>query len=249
MVYRKGGDPLGPRAAPKHTPRGPATCTRADREKHGELRCHTHQGRPPRRQRRARADHPGEPGHPAVRARQDRHHRGQGQAAASGGGEADHQGEAGRHPRPPRVLTTVRDKGVVHMLFTEIAPTFADRRGWLHPDHQGRSAQGRQRPDGADRARHRVGRGQQEGQRQGQPLRPRRHRPVGRRRHRPPALRPRRARRRNWSATPRSSTRAPRPSRRRATTPPMRRPRSTARVPTGASSRRRASTSRATRTR
>ena len=27
------------------------------------------------------------------------------------------------------VLTTVRDKGVVHMLFTEIAPTFADREG------------------------------------------------------------------------------------------------------------------------
>src|SRR6478672_12546452 len=27
------------------------------------------------------------------------------------------------------VLTTVRDKGVVHALFTEIAPTFADREG------------------------------------------------------------------------------------------------------------------------
>jgi large subunit ribosomal protein L17 len=27
------------------------------------------------------------------------------------------------------VLTTVRDKGVVHVLFTEIAPTFADREG------------------------------------------------------------------------------------------------------------------------
>ena len=65
------------------------------------------------------------------------------------------------------VLTTVKDKGVVHTLFTEIAPTLRRSRGRLHPDHQGRSAQGRQRPDGADRARHRVGRGQQEGQRQG----------------------------------------------------------------------------------
>ena len=27
------------------------------------------------------------------------------------------------------VLTTVRDKGVVHMLFTEIAPSLADREG------------------------------------------------------------------------------------------------------------------------
>ena len=58
------------------------------------------------------------------------------------------------------VLKTVRDKGVVHVLFTEIAPTFDRPPGWLHPDHQGRSPQGRQRPDGADRARHRACRGQ-----------------------------------------------------------------------------------------
>ena len=37
------------------------------------------------------------------------------------------------------VLTTVKDKGVVHTMFTEIAPTFADRDG-ATPDHQGRSA-------------------------------------------------------------------------------------------------------------
>ncbi|MBK8461347.1 MAG: 50S ribosomal protein L17 [Micropruina sp.] len=44
------------------------------------------------------------------------------------------------------VLATITDKGVVHTLFTEIAPTFAGREGGLHPDHQGRAAQGRQRP-------------------------------------------------------------------------------------------------------
>ena len=51
-----------------------------------------------------------------------------------------------------QVLTVIRDKGVVHTLFTEIGPDVAERPGWLHPDHQDRPAQGRQRPDGRDRA-------------------------------------------------------------------------------------------------
>ncbi len=41
-----------------------------------------------------------------------------------------------------RVLTVVRDKGVVHRLFAEIAPDMAAARGWLHPDHQDRRPQG-----------------------------------------------------------------------------------------------------------
>ena len=51
-----------------------------------------------------------------------------------------------------RVLTVVRDKGVVHALFTEIAPDVRRAPGWLHPDHQDRPAQGRQRAHGRDRA-------------------------------------------------------------------------------------------------
>ena len=58
------------------------------------------------------------------------------------------------------VLKTVRDKGVVHVLFTEIAPTFAGRPGGYTRITKVGSAQGRQRPDGADRARHRARCGQ-----------------------------------------------------------------------------------------
>ncbi len=54
------------------------------------------------------------------------------------------------------VLKTVRDKSVVHTLFTEIAPTLLRASRWLHPDHQDRSAQGRQRPHGGHRARDRA---------------------------------------------------------------------------------------------
>ncbi len=42
------------------------------------------------------ADHPGQPGQPALRARQDHHHRGQGQARSAAGRAADRQGQAGR---------------------------------------------------------------------------------------------------------------------------------------------------------
>ena len=50
------------------------------------------------------------------------------------------------------VLRTVRDKGVVHTLFTEIAPAVRRASRWLHPDHQDRPPQGRQRPHGGHRA-------------------------------------------------------------------------------------------------
>ena len=50
------------------------------------------------------------------------------------------------------VLKTIRDKSVVHTLFTEIAPDLRGAAGWLHPDHQDRSPQGRQRPHGGHRA-------------------------------------------------------------------------------------------------
>ena len=59
-----------------------------------------------------------------------------------------------------QVMTVIRDKDVVHKLFAEIGPQFADRAGWLHADHQDRPAQGRQRPDGG----HRAGRGAHEAQ-------------------------------------------------------------------------------------
>ena len=59
------------------------------------------------------------------------------------------------------VLTVVTDKGVVHQLFTEIAPRVLRAGRRLHPDHQDRPAQGRQRGDGRHRAGpRRAGRGQ-----------------------------------------------------------------------------------------
>ena len=53
-----------------------------------------------------------------------------------------------------RVLTLVTDKSVVHTLFTDIGPELRHQAGWLHPDHQDRPTQGRQRAYGRDRACH-----------------------------------------------------------------------------------------------
>ena len=50
------------------------------------------------------------------------------------------------------VLKTIRDKSVVHTLFTEIAPTFAERPGGYTRITKIGPAQGRQRPDGGHRA-------------------------------------------------------------------------------------------------
>ena len=58
-----------------------------------------------------------------------------------------------------QVMTVVRDKDVVHTLFAEIGPRLRAAAGWLHPHHQGRPAQGRQRADGG----HRAGRGADRG--------------------------------------------------------------------------------------
>ncbi len=54
-----------------------------------------------------------------------------------------------------QVMSVIRDKDVVHKLFAEIGPKFAERARRLHPHRQDRSAQGRQRADGG----HRAGRG------------------------------------------------------------------------------------------
>ena len=121
---------------------------------------HAHQGSPPRRQPRARAADAGQPGHVAVRARQDHHDRDQGQAAAAARRAADHQGQAGRPARPPPGADGDPGQGRgATRCSHEIGPRFADRDRWLHPDHQDRPAQGRQRADG----RHRAGRGADRG--------------------------------------------------------------------------------------
>ena len=93
-----------------------------------------------------------------------------------------------------QVMTVIRDKDVVHKLFAEIGPKFADASGRLHPHRQDQPAQGRQRPDGDHRARRgaEVGRGRGRAGSRHQGPRRRRRRPAG----------------------PRRSPRTPRPSRR-----------------------------------
>ena len=113
-----------------------------------------------------------------------------------------------------QVLTVVRDKDVVHTLFAEIGPRFADAAGRLHPDHQARPAQGRQRPDGG----HRAGRGphRRAGGRRPRPSRRAApgSRAVAARPGRPPRRRP------SWPASPRSRPASqPRPTRLTPTRP------------------------------
>ena len=50
------------------------------------------------------------------------------------------------------VLKKIRDKDVVHKLVRGDRPVLRRPRWRLHPHHQGRGTQGRQRPDGRDRA-------------------------------------------------------------------------------------------------
>ena len=50
------------------------------------------------------------------------------------------------------VLKKIRDKDVVHTLVRRDRAVLRRPRRRLHPHHQGRGAQGRQRPDGRDRA-------------------------------------------------------------------------------------------------
>ena len=53
----------------------------------------------------------------------------QGARAASVRGAADHQGQEGRPAQPSPGAAVIRDKGVVHALFTEIGPRYAERPG------------------------------------------------------------------------------------------------------------------------
>ena len=50
------------------------------------------------------------------------------------------------------VMKTIRDKDVRAQAFRRDRAVVRDPRRWLHPDHQDRAAQGRQRPDGDHRA-------------------------------------------------------------------------------------------------
>ena len=58
-----------------------------------------------------------------------------------------------------QVMTVIRDKDVVHTPVRRDRPALREPPRWLHPHHQGRSPQGRQRADG----RHRAGRGADRG--------------------------------------------------------------------------------------
>ncbi len=71
----------------------------------------------------------GQPGHLAVRARPDQDHRAQGAGVAALRGEAHHPRKKGALHNRREVMKKIRDKDVVHALFAEIAPFFADRNG------------------------------------------------------------------------------------------------------------------------
>ena len=57
-----------------------------------------------------------------------------------------------------QVMTVIRDKSVVHVLFDRDRAALRDPSRRLHPHHQDRAAQGRQRPHGRDRAVRAAGR-------------------------------------------------------------------------------------------
>ncbi len=73
--------------------------------------------------------HPLEPRHGAVRARPDHHHRAKARTLRPVAEKLITKAKKGDLHNRREVLKTIRDKSVVHVLFTEIAPTFAERPG------------------------------------------------------------------------------------------------------------------------
>ena len=78
---------------------------------------------------RARTADAGEPRHSTVRARRYHHHPGQGEADAATAERLITFAKRGDLHARRRVLTVVHNKDVVHELFTEIGPRYANRNG------------------------------------------------------------------------------------------------------------------------
>ena len=111
-----------------------------------------HQGPSPRRVVFAPEGAAGQPGHVAVRARPDQDDRAEGACAAAVRGEADHPRQEGHAAQPSRGAEEDPRQGRGARLVRRDRAVLRRPRRRLHPHHQGRGAQGRQRPDGRDRA-------------------------------------------------------------------------------------------------
>ncbi|CAA9222069.1 MAG: LSU ribosomal protein L17p, partial [uncultured Acidimicrobiales bacterium] len=100
-----------------------------------------------------REAHARQPHRVADRGRGDRHHRGEGEAAPSGGREDHHEGQEGRRPQPPpgRLLPGRQGHGAQALRGDRPPLRHPQRR--LHPDPQARAPPRRQRADGPHRAR------------------------------------------------------------------------------------------------
>jgi DNA-directed RNA polymerase subunit alpha len=111
----------------QHQPHLSGYLTRLGRVR--EQHASTHEGRTPRRQRRTSAPDPVEPGDQPVRARCDHHHGGEGTSPAPLAEKLITKAKRGDLHNRRQVLSVVKDKGVVHVLFEEIAPRYTTRPG------------------------------------------------------------------------------------------------------------------------